>query len=485
MRVTALKVAMLIAVGYALLVGANTSPAPLAQAQWMSEDIAVFRTEFLAVDRSFTPASRAAAEVELSRLERESETISPDDFAAHLCRIAALADNAHTQCPPTFVGHEMCRGAAAMLSQPPPGCRAQTADFEIPEFATVPLAFFPFGGDFNVTGTDSDEAEVLGCRLVAIEGRPLASILPALRGFAGGTDARRDLAVASALASPVQLHAVGLSRHTDAATYTFLTLQGQTITKKFNVPGPADKRSAWQQLPESARAPWAFQTPEIPFRWRDAPEADAIVIQLRQIFDTNNQRIGDFLETAESHRASLTRKHVVLDMRFNGGGNLMLIRDFMRRWPKRAPGQFYVLTGRETFSAAIASIAYLKQAGGPRVTIVGEPVGDRLTFFSDGLPVRLPHSGRYFLPAVLRMDYRDGCRSYSDCFEGVAQPGRPTGLSLLSSLGRVDRMPISVTTLDPDLSIPSTIESWVAGRDAAMEAALSLAAKPMKESGVP
>ena len=38
---------------------------------------------------------------------------------------------------------------------------------------------------------------------------------------------------------------------------------------------------------------------------------------------------------------------------------------------------------------AIAGIAYLKQAGKERVTIVGEPVGDRMMFFSDGLPIRL------------------------------------------------------------------------------------------------
>jgi hypothetical protein len=38
------------------------------------------------------------------------------------------------------------------------------------------------------------------------------------------------------------------------------------------------------------------------------------------------------------------------------------------------------------------------QAGTSRVSIIGEPVGDRLMFFSDGLPIQLPHSGRFFPP---------------------------------------------------------------------------------------
>jgi hypothetical protein len=91
----------------------------------------------------------------------------------------------------------------------------------------------------------------------------------------------------------------------------------------------------------------------------------------------------------------------------------------------------------------------VKQAGTNRVSIIGEPVGDRLMFFSDGLPIQLPHSGRFFLPAVARMDYRDGCREYDDCMEAIAQPGRPTAIVPLPTPAPLERLPISVATLHP------------------------------------
>ncbi|WP_153067056.1 hypothetical protein [Steroidobacter cummioxidans] len=196
---------------------------------------------------------------------------------------------------------------------------------------------------------------------------------------------------------------------------------------------------------------------------------------MRQIQDDGDRKLEHFLREADAHRQRLGRKNVVLDMRFNDGGNLYLVRDFMRHWPSRTDGHFFVLTSHQTFSAAIASIAYLKQAGGERVSIVGEPIGDRLMFFSDGLPIQLPNSGRFFVPSVVRMDYHGGCREYDDCSEGIAQPGRSTASAALPWLGPIERLPISVPSLQPDTFAPWTIEPWLRGTDPMMDAINDLA----------
>jgi hypothetical protein len=38
----------------------------------------------------------------------------------------------------------------------------------------------------------------------------------------------------------------------------------------------------------------------------------------------------------------------------------------------------------QTFSAAITTVAFVKQAAGSRAIILGEPIGDRLTFYGEG-----------------------------------------------------------------------------------------------------
>jgi len=454
-----------------MAVGAPPGTSP---AQWKREDIIVFREQFLAADRSFTPEARATAEARLSHLERASESIGPSAFIVELCRIAALADNGHTQCLPTWVGRDICEQATAIVGTKSPACHFQNPDREVPDFKTVPIAFYPFGEEYNVIGVGAKDSNLLGSRLVSVENQSIKTIRAKLRTFSGGTLALRDLRAATVLASPEQLHAAGLSSRNDSVLYEFATAGGRTIKRRFALARQPEKPMTWRELPAADRAPWAFQEPGKPFRYRDAPEINGLVVQLRQNLDRNNQKMADFLQGAETKRETLGRKNVVLDMRFNGGGNFWLTRDFFVRWPARIPGRFFVLTSRQTLSAAIATIAYLKQAGTNRVSIIGEPVGDRLMFFSDGLPIQLPHSGRFFLPAVARMDYRDGCREYDDCMEAVAQPGRPTATTLLPTPTPLERLPISVATLEPDVLAPWTIDSWLTGKDPMMDAVTTL-----------
>ena len=186
-----------------------------------------------------------------------------------------------------------------------------------------------------------------------------------------------------------------------------------------------------------------------PFRRRDAPELDAIVIQLHANIDIGGESIARFLEDADAARRAARRDNVVLDMRFNGGGNLQLTREFMTSLPSRlAPaGRVVVLTSPWTFSAAISSIGYLKQAGGDRVVLVGEALGNRLQFWAEGQPVRLPNSGAFILMATLRHDYITGCQPFPDCHPYMR------------------RFPIAVASLAPEVPAPWTFESYAAGRD--------------------
>lgn len=445
-------------------------------ATWMKEDIEVFREKFLAVDRSFTPQARAYANARLSQLERTTASVSPVEFAVELCRIAALADNAHTGCLPNWLGREICRQWAVIDGGGSIGCPTHAPDKEIPDFNSVPIAFRPFGEEFHVIGIEETNAELLGARLITVDGRPIEDLRDTLRSFAGGTIASRDSKAAGILASPEQLHAVGLARRNDSVTYGLRSRDGRVLVQTLDTSDVSAESAAMRWAPDADRATWALRDRHEAFRYRDAPELESLVVQLRQNVDTQNRRLADFLNEVEVLRAKLGRANVVLDMRFNGGGNLMLTRDFMAQWPSRVPGRFFVLTSTQTFSAAIASIAYLKQAGAERVLIIGEPVGDRLMFFSDGRPVQLPHSGRFFLPAPVRMDYRNGCRDYDDCFMGVAQPGRPTA-PLPPSLSSVERMPILVDSLDPDVLVRWTIDSWLKGTDPMLDAIAKVVAQ--------
>jgi hypothetical protein len=369
----------------------------------------------------------------------------------------------------------LCEEIAVLDGDSSPNCAQAKPDFEVPQFNRIALRFYPFGADFHVVSAPAADADLLGARLVAVDGKPMRRVLPIVRSFTGGTIPFRDLNAAGILASPNQLHAVKVARADDSVTYTFVTQDERRIERTFNGGQPAGDAPR-VSLPPPDRAGWVFQEPNKQLRWRDAPELDAVFIQVRQNLDDGEQKIAVFLEEAESNRVRLGRQNVVLDMRENGGGNLMLTRDFMKSWPTRVaePGRFFALTSRQTMSAGIASIAYLKQAGKGRVVLVGEAPGDRLVFFSEARPVQLPHSGLFFGPTTARQDFHTGCRTYDDCFVGVAQPGRPHAPLMVRGIKaeEVAREPIAIASLAPDIAAPWTIESWLNGTDPAIDALL-------------
>lgn len=416
------------------------------------QDIAMVRDKFLQVDKSYAPAARAEAEQRLSALEANAERMSEAAFVLELSRIVALADNGHTRL-----------NAAG---------RAR-------KFNRVDIRLVPFGEAFHVLWTRPEHAALLGGRLVAIDGHPIEDLREAARSLSGGTSAFRDRFSPYLFESPEQLHALGLAAAMDAATYSLAMPDGARVEVKLSALSPSPDRPVlgvgrmldptregaepgeWATLLKPEQAPWSLAAGSDVFRWRDAPEMDAVVIDMRSNNNASGKKVLDFLNEAEAQRVALGRSNVVLDMRLNGGGNLTLTQAFMASWPDKvgSSGRFAVLTSPWTFSAAISSTLYLKQAGGDRVILIGEAPGDRLEFWAEGMPMTSP-SGLVLGPARERHDYQNGCRAYTDCH------------------GNVVRKPIAVPSAGPDIPAPWTIEAYSEGRDPGMDAA----ARVLKES---
>lgn len=407
-------------------------------------DIEAFRTEFLARDKAYAPAARAEAEARLALLDRNAADLSQARFEVELARIVALADNAHT----------------LVLGDP-----------FIRHFNRVPVRLAPFGEDFYVVRAAAGHADLLGSRLIAIDGTPIAEARTAARAILGGTVARRDRWLPYALESVEIMHALDIAEAPGAAIYAFAANDGSHLQRQLAGAGfasgsavsgterrlgpdpmPGEEGGDWSTLLSAEQAPWSLRDWDDAFRWRDAPAEDVFIIDLRANVDVDGHNIHDFLGEATTALAASGRRHLVLDMRFNGGGDLTRTREFMRDLPSLVRGHIFVLTSPWTFSAGISSVGYVKQAAPDRVTLVGEEVGDRLHFFAEGDITRLPNSGLRILNATERHDYRTGCRGFDDCHRFVVD------------------MPIAVESLEPEIPAPWTVEAYGAGRDPAMEA---------------
>ncbi|MBL8363445.1 MAG: hypothetical protein JNN18_23370 [Rubrivivax sp.] len=405
-------------------------------------DLAQFRRDFLDRDASYAPAARAGAQARLAALEAQTGLVDSARFALELARIAALADNGHT------------------MSLPLP--RAEL-------FNRVPLRFVPFGRDVHVVRTTPEHAALLGATLEAIDGRPLDALRSAAHGLQGGPPAWRDRWLPLYVESPEQLHALGQADAPQRARYALRAPDGTRLertldaepprpdrpranTGRLLLPGVLGEDLGWRGVLPATQAPWSLQEPLQFLRWRIDDARSLAVVEMRVTHDTARQKLPAFFDEARRAVAERRPRHLALDLRQNGGGDLTTTRAFAQSLPELVPGRLFVVTSPWTFSAAISTTGYVKQAAPDRVTLVGEEPGDRLEFWAEGRVLTLAHSRLALLPATERHDYRDGCRRFDDCHDPVR------------------RHPIAVPTLAPDIAAPWTYAAWRDGIDPAMRA---------------
>lgn len=101
--------------------------------------------------------------------------------------------------------------------------------------------------------------------------------------------------------------------------------------------------------------------------------------------------MGKFASQVAKELDSRPIDRVVLDLRFNGGGNERVINPLKDAITKheKARGKLFVLIGARTFSSAIANAIALKRSG---ATLVGEPTGGRPSSYGEVKTVTLPNS---------------------------------------------------------------------------------------------
>jgi hypothetical protein len=304
-----------------------------------------------------------------------------------------------------------------------------------------PIATYEFADGVYVVAAPG-RPQLVGRKLVAIDGRPMAG---ALR-----------------LIDPLVTYDNVLSRAAHRSPYLVAAeiLHGLAITPTagravFSVEGAPDAALA----PVTANAYVRAMRPAYPDYLDGMPKrAKPLLVQKRGtsrwvttlekgrvVYFVYNTVRGNPTATADRilRLARQTKvRRVVVDLRNNGGGNINTYPYLLQTLKSRSinrPGKLVVLIGRTTFSAAVHFAVDVKR--GTRAILVGEPTGGSPNHYSDTDPVALPVSG--YTINVPRIHY-------------VKLPGQ-SGLQL-----------------DPDVTVPLTGADFFAGRDPVLERALSL-----------
>jgi hypothetical protein len=424
-------------------------PAAASALEAQRQDIRYFR-ELLALDRSFAPASRAEANRQIDALEASGRVLDRPHFRVRLMQIDALADNGHSR-----VENE--------LSAAP---------------SELPVRAVAFSDGLYVMRATENNVELLGGRLTAIDGQPVEAVMGKLQQLRGGTADWRRLHASQYVTQLDLLYGLDVAPDMQHSVWTVETPAGEMITKSLvaDVPSageptvPAERwlsiepltgmPATWRALEPDRPLPISWTDFDQPFRNVRIPGTCTDLVQLKSNVDEGGHSIKEFLSSAEKHLRRERPCNVIFDLRYDGGGDYMNTHRFAQELTTLIPpaGRVILLTGPATFSAGISTAVFVKHAGEERVAIVGEPVGDRLQFYSEGGQACLPRSPLCVAYQTGKHDYQHPCTDWRVCF----------WLNYFFEL--------RVKSLDPDYVVPLSFKDWHAGIDATLDRAMILAA---------
>ena len=316
-------------------------------------------------------------------------------------------------------------------------------------YSTAPLHAYDF--EDGLTVLRADAKPLVGARVLAIAGRPVREVRAAIAPtISASSDGLRRLVFARRAFSPELLHAVGLSPQRDRFEVTVVTTDGSTLTETLQGTNDREWRSITART--TRRVPEALATRH--FWFREAPEQDAVVAEIRAVRDEpDGQSIGVFAAALAKALIRNPNARLILDLRYGGGGSghamTPLVEAVTVSPQARKPGRIFVLIGRMTSGTVLEYASVIRNVS-PAV-FLGEAAAAGPNGVGDPTKVVLPDSG--IVARVTEVEW-------------------PTTLSE-EGLG----------PLSPDIAVSSAGADYLAGRDPALEAALVATAADRKPTG--
>lgn len=372
----------------------------------------------------FTPSQRERFDAAASRLRDDIPRLSDPEVAVGLTKLIASLGDGHARLSPKA-------GTDLALA--------------------LPIHPYLFDDGVYVVAAEESHKSLLGAQILAFDGRPIDEVVRGVDPLIGRDNERNPLESAPGwLRRTPYLHVLGLVDDPGKVRLT-------TSTGEIEIAAEPEDQERPRHFPESkAMAQYHDQlAPPLPSYLRDVeaaywfeyvPEHRLVYLQFNRVaddpsesLDAFTERFGDFLDANDVER-------LVVDLRWNGGGNTFLVGTLLKRIIGSRkldhPDGIFMVVGRRTFSAAGNTAKYLEWLAGTSLTVVGEPTGSSLQFIGETNPFDLPYSGM-------------GCNISNLYWQGMTPLDRRSWIA-------------------PQLYAPPTFAAYKENRDPALEAILAV-----------
>ncbi len=351
-------------------------------------DLKVLRSELPArhIDL-FARIDRAEFERRIDAIASRADSLTDERFGIALMQLAAAVGDEHTVIGPA--GMQSC---------------------------TVPVQFEWF--DEGIFVIRAAEEKLLLTRLTAVGGIPVGEALRRLRTLLPADNETLFRAQCpSLLNNTFILKGLDLADSTSGAVYTLTDADGSKTTVSLH----PDPQARMATAPQFATLR-AFQD-RGNYVGRYLPEARALYFNYRRCAEEDEQPFAAFNARLFETIAREKPQRLIVDLRYNGGGNSMILQPFIDSLGKsclKQKGRLYVLIGKRTFSSALLNALQLRQEFG--AILIGEPTAGSVNHYGEVRTFTLPATGAtvYYSTRYFRR---------SDGPGGALRPDIPLGRS--------------------------------------------------------
>jgi len=306
----------------------------------------------------------------------------------------------------------------------------------------LPIAFTSFEEGMYITAALPEQKDLLGAKLISIDGHSVDDVMKAIGTIMGReNDQWLKSRGPHFLRKPRCLNGLGLSP-TDKQVTLKIEKDGKTSDVTLNG-NYGEMGEGWATLAESFKdRPLIFQNRDKHFWYKYLPESKTVYFVYNGVANEEKQTIADFAKELFAFVDSHDVDRMVVDTRFNGGGNNFLNMPLVLGLAEskvNKPGHLFVIIGRDTFSAAQCFVTQVERY--TKAIFAGEPTGSAPNFIGESIPVNL----RY-----------------------VKMQGSISDLYWQNSVAMDHRIWIS-----PEIYVPPTFAAYAANRDPLFEAVMA------------
>lgn len=276
------------------------------------------------------------------------------------------------------------------------------------KFHRLPVNLYAYADGIFVRAASNEHAALAGSRVLAIGKTPIDEAIERVKEVTPADNAMSKKSWSAGLATiPEVLRALGIATGEPADPVSLELDLGDGTRKTVELkPVQSLDGVEWLDVRRTAASPamytrWASLDPfnrhgaQKNFWFEYLPEPQVLYVNYSAVADSPEESVAAFFGRVFAFAEKNPVKKFVLDIRNNSGGNNYLNRPIFYGLIKRSDtiakrGTFFVIIGRETFSAA-QNLANLLDEHTDAI-LVGEPTGGSPNHYGDSLRMELPNS---------------------------------------------------------------------------------------------